>query len=43
MQGCQMERVYQADNDVCSGEHVGLDVGTGVSTHVEQCCCIALV
>ncbi|KAJ7418164.1 hypothetical protein BTVI_30518 [Pitangus sulphuratus] len=24
MLGCQMERVYQADNDVCSGEHNGL-------------------
>lgn len=33
MQGCQMERVYQADNDVCSAEHVGVCVGTQVCMH----------
>lgn len=25
-----MERIYQADNDVCSGERIGIYVGTQV-------------
>lgn len=34
MQGCRMEHVYQADNDVCSREHVSIYMGTQVSIHV---------